>query len=159
MAGSIDQFMTVLTVVGLPCFAWSICAIWKPARPGAWPTLPLAARVVAPVAVLLTIGVPFVGVPVLGLAAWLLPRRWSEPRSLADRVGWTIFAAGIALMLTMTLFAGGQEVDGSWRPFATIRLHSRILLGFAALALAGPLGAYVLGLRRANRSALDEPLA
>jgi hypothetical protein len=121
----IDQFMTVLTLVGFPFFILSVWAIWMPVRWRGSPRRPV-----------------------------------DGPRMLVDRIGWTIFAAGIALMLTMTLFALGQESDGSWRPLATIRLHSRILLGFAALTLAGPLGAFLFGPRPvAKKSSADDPLA
>lgn len=160
MARETEIFLRCLTFLGLPLLAASALLIWKPVGPGDRPRLPMAARILAPLAVLLALLTPIVGVPVLGLAAWLLPRRSEVRRTLGDRVGWTIFAAGIALMLTMNLFASLMESDGDWRPFATIRLHSRIFLGFAALALAGPLGAWLFGRgARTKKPAAGDPLA
>ncbi|WP_337173630.1 hypothetical protein [Paludisphaera sp.] len=156
----IGQFLRVLGLVGLPIFAVAVLSIWKPVPSGGEVRPSLSVRVLGTVATTLLCLLTVVGLPFLPYLLW---RIWREPRKeakpLVDRVGWTVFGAGIALMAAMTVYAAAQEGDGSWRPFATIRLHSWIFLGFAALALAGPLGAFLLSRRVAKKPPADDPLA
>ncbi|AMV37687.1 hypothetical protein [Planctomyces sp. SH-PL62] len=138
-------FLRVFCFLGLPCFAIASCAIWRPVASWEGPRLPAATRAVAPILVLLAIGFPIVGIPVVLLMFWLLPRVPADrPTPIRDRLAWTAFALGISLMVTMAVFAMTQEGDGDWRPFATIRLHTRIFLGMASFALVGPLAAFLL---------------
>ena len=149
-----SDFLRIFCLIGLPYLAFAAWTIWKPVASRFEPRLPTAARVVAPLAILFACAAPLFGLPVILLALRLLPRRPADsPVPPADRVGWTIFAAGLALMLCTFQFS----VSGQWL-LATRRLHARIFLGFAASAVAGPMAAYLLGLRPARKARAVDPL-
>jgi hypothetical protein len=77
----------------------------------------------------------------LPFACLLLLRIWrpglpsSPGKSVSDRIGWSFFAFGICLMLTMVLFASLSESDGDFRSWETIRLHRRVFLAIAVIPL------------------------
>jgi hypothetical protein len=69
---------------------------------------------------------------------WKPVRSGESEKSMADRVAWTIFSVGLALMLSLVLIVMVQE-DGSYRTWETIRLHVRCFLGLSIIPIAGPL--------------------
>jgi hypothetical protein len=55
-----------------------------------------------------------------------------------DDIAWSGFAAGVALMLGVTLLAAVSESDGDYRTWETIRLHRDLLLEAGLLAVSLP---------------------
>jgi hypothetical protein len=74
----------------------------------------------------------------VGLCIWKPAASPETGRSVPDRFAWTIFAFGIGLMLNMFLFVAASE-HRVYRTWETIRLHTRLFIAFAVVALTGPL--------------------
>ena len=68
-----------------------------------------------------------------------VPDRYREP---SDQVAWWGLLVGVLLMFGMVFVAALGESDGDYRSWATIRLHGRFFLCFAALALAFPVAVF-----------------
>ena len=79
----------------------------------------------------------------LALCIWKRACSLETGRSIPDRFAWTSFALGIGLMLNMFLYVAASE-HRVYRTWETIRLHTRLFIAFAAVALTGPLIVSVL---------------
>jgi uncharacterized membrane protein len=138
------DFLRIFCLVGLPGFAAAAGSIWRPIPTGGERLRSRKRRVLFTIAALVIGLVTLVGLLALPAVAWRIWRKpLARPNSVVDRSAWTTFALGVCLMLTMAVFAMTKEGDGDWRTFETIRLHSRVFLGLALFAIAGPLAAYL----------------
>jgi hypothetical protein len=88
-------------------------------------------------------------VMMLPLICFTMLRIWDPRKSklLTDRIAWTVFASSVYAMIFIAIHSGHSE-DGSFRSWATIRLHTRLFNACAAVALIAPVVIYVRQLRR-----------
>lgn len=88
------------------------------------------------------------------LALWIWRPTLSSGtgKPVSDRVAWTVFAVGICLMFSMVLYVAASEGDGTYRSWDTIRLHTRVFLALALIAVLGPLIVSVFQAMRPNSS-------
>ena len=110
------SFLFVFSLIGLPIFGVAALLIWKPIPEEDETTPPRWVRVLSTMTISLLCWLTVVGLlflPYLVWRIWREPRK--QPRSFADRMGWTVTWLGVALTVSTAVFFGIQEGDGDFR--------------------------------------------